>query len=612
MNHSFPANRGPQAQPRLPAIPVPALNQRAVNGRPPLAPVVVQQRLAPSQMPSQVQPQMQRPMPPPAGVFPPHPPREIIPPQLHRPVVVSDIRPENQTEDDIREQLSDYIIFRFEKVEPRNEYDSEGEEVNATWDNCIRRRLPDVNKADARREIRRLTKEDAKKGKTFLEKQKALGPKGQNQLAKAQRELSADERDERFHINLAQVDCVFKPVVERHERVTRHRHGTKRKIRQKKRYERTSITAYFKRSPKDGQIPSELARRIALERQQFQQRQEQQQIEMMRQGQRQMQEQQMRFQHPQGMPQPHPRPMPGPPGGQMNRPHVSPMRQHNAAHGGNRPPTPIKVIHEHNGKDKHHKENRSRSSGSSEYSDSGSDSEALSESTLVTEPTRSSGSYMGKKDHGHRRNPHRYLEKAENFGIEVLPARRHSLSEGKSYIVTGSGTRIHVARPPRQAAIPVGNLEQSRADAYHAGRRDQRAEYRQLHGETGSLDTASRRYHPRYAIQPEVIVDRRSPTRIRHVTASEASRQLGDSFQRLRLGRELQYRDELDDILFHKEKRRREAIAREEQEQFMREMDEQDILERRRGFPSPMLNPFTPLSRRRTNSGYEFERGYRY
>lgn len=603
----------------------------ALGGRPPPPPVVVQQRPGPPQIP----PQMQRPMAPPARAFPAHPPRGNIPPQSQRPVVVSDIRPEVQTEEDIREHLTDYIILRFEKVEPYDEYDSDGE-LRATWDKCIRRRLPDVDKADARREIRRLNREDKKKGKTWLEKQNSIGPKAQNQLAKAQRELSLEERDGRFHTVLAQIDFSLKPVVEKHEKVTRHRSNTKRKIRQKVKYERTSITAYFKRCPKENQIPSELARRIELDKQQSRQRQEQQDLEVMRQRQHQMQGQQMPPQRPQVppqrpqvMPQPHPGPVPAPqvrqmnpPGpppplppppppqhhhqqqaARMNRPQAMPMQQHGKAPVSSRPHTPIQVIHKHNRRDKRHKRGHSRGSDSSLDSDPGSYSEFGSDTTLFNELSRSSGSHKGKKDHGQRGRPLRYLANPKSFGAEIHSARRHGLGEKHSYIFKGSGQRspvFQVPATPRKAAIPIENVGQLEADAYYT---DQKAaEYRQRQAEAESLDTAARRYQPRYAPRPEVVLDRGSPG-IRHVTPGEVGRQLDHDFQaRLRLGRETRHHHGGLDCLVHgDEQRHRETVALEEQELIMRKFEEQEARERRRReAPRSLMNPFTPLSRRRT------------
>lgn len=615
-------------QPQAPPIPVPPQHhQPGVGGRPPpppppppLPPMVHQQRPVPMVAPMSLSPQMPRPMPHPPVSFqpqPPHPPRHIIPPHFQRPVVVSDIRDENLTEDDIREDLSDYIILRFEKIEPYDEYDSEGEEVKASWDNCIRRRIAGVDKVDARKEIRRLNKEDGKKGKTFLEKQNELSPKQQDQLAKAQRELSLEEHDARFHTILAQVDYTLKPIIQKREKVYTRKSNTKRKIHQKRRYERTSITAYFKRCPKPTQIPSELARCIGFEKQR--------ESEAMRMRHHHAPEQHMAPHHrPHFVQQPQPGPMhhpqvapmrsPGPMQGPMHRAQGMPMHQSHPGQGLNRPHTPIRVEVDHR-KDKHQRSRHSRSSDSSEYSDYGSGSELGSESTLVTEPSRSSGSSKDKKHHDHKRRSLRYLEEPRNFGVDVYrPSRRHSVVEKPSYIVTGSGTRVPIIQvpvPPRKAAISVENIDQIQADAYRAGRSDEKTAFRHTLDDADSLEFAARRYRPRYAPRPEIINEGLSPTRIRHVTSSEVGRQLEDDFRRLRIGRDSDYHDELSDHIYLEAQRLREARAREEQEDIIRaQIDEEALYRRREGSAQSSVNPFTPLSRR-TGHTYDIDRDYR-
>ncbi|KAG6365481.1 hypothetical protein INS49_007092 [Diaporthe citri] len=520
--------------------------------------MVHQQRPVPTVAPMSLPPQMQRPMPQIAASFPPqppHPPRHVIPSHFQRPVVVSDIRAEGVTEGDIREDLSDYVILRFEKIEPYDEYDSEGEEVKASWDNCIRRRIAGVDKVDARKEVRRLNKEDGKKGRTLLEKQNDLGPKQQDQLAKAQRELSLEEYDPRFHTVLAQIDYTLKPVMQKREKVYTRRSNTKRKIQQKRRYERTSITAYFKRCPKPTQIPSELARSVGIEKQR--------ESEAMQIRHHQAPEQHMvPHPRPQLVQQPQPGPMyhpqaapmrsPGPMQGQVHRAQGMPMHQSHPVQGLGRPHTPIRVEVDHR-KDRNHRSRHSRSSDSSECSDYGSGSELGSESTLVTEPSHSSDSHKGRKHHDQKRRSLRYLEEPRNFGVDVYrPGRRHSLVEEPSYIVTGSGARVPIIQvpvPPRKAAIPVESLDQIQAEAYHAGRSDQKAAFRHTLGDAESLDFAARRYKPRYAPRPEIINEGLSPTRIRHVTSSEVGRQLEDNFQRLRIDRDSRYHDDLSDSI---------------------------------------------------------------
>lgn len=578
--------------------------------------MVHQQHTVPMVAPMSHPPQMPRPMPHMPTSYPPqppHPPRHIIPAHFQRPVVVSDIRDEGVTEDDIREELSEYIILRFEKIEPYDEYDSEGEEVKASWDNCIRRRIAGFDKVDARKEVRRLNKEDGKKGRTLLEKQNDLGPKQQDQLARAQRELSLEEHDARFHTILAQIDYTLKPVVQKREKVYTRKSNTKRKIHQKRMYERTSITAYFKRCPKPTQIPSELARSVGIERQRESEAMHQAPQQHMAPHQR-----PLLVQPPQPGPMYHPEASPlrsrGPMQGQVHRPQVMPMHQPHPGQGLGRPQTPIRVEVDHR-KDKHHRSRHSRSSDSSEYSDYGSGSEFGSESTLVTEPSRSSGSSKDRKHHDHKRRSLRYLEEPRNFGVDVYPGRRHSFVEEPSYIVTGSGTRVPIIQvpvPPKKAAISVENLDQIQAEAYRAGRSDEKAAFRHTLDDVDALDFAARRYKPRYAPRPEIINEGISPTRIRHVTSSEVGRQLEDNFQRLRIDRDSRYHDDLSDSIYLEARRLREARAREEQEDIMRAQIEEEALHRRRREESPQssVNPFGPFSRR-TDRTYDIDRDFR-
>lgn len=561
--------------------------------------------------PMSLSPQTPRPLPPLAASFPshpPHPPRHIIPSHFQRPVVVSDIRHEGLTEEDIREDLSEYVIFRFQKIQPYDEYDSDGEEVKAGWDNCTRTRIANVDKVDARREIRRLNKEDSKRGKTLLEKQNDLSPKQQDQIAKAERDLSLEEHDARFHTVLAQIDSTLKSVMQKREKVYTRRSNTKRKIHQKRRYERTSITAYFKRCPKNTQVPSELARALGIERQR--------ESEAMR----------MRSQAhdnhmaPPHRPQPQPGPMihpqafpmrsAGPMHGPMHRPQAMPMHHPHPGQGIGRPNTPIRVEVDHR-KDKHHKSRHSRSSDSSEYSDYGSGSELGSESTLVTEPSQSAGSHNDRLHQEQKRRSLRRLEEPRNFGVDVYrPNRRQSIVEDGSYIVTGSGARvpiIQVAMPRRKAAIPVEDIDKIEAKAYRAGRSDQRAADRHSMDSAESLDLAARRYRPRYAPRPAIIHDPISPIRIRHVTSSEVDRQLEDNFHRLRLDR-----DDLADSIHFEAQQHREARAREEQENIMRAQLDEEMMYRRRREDSPpsSANPFSPLPRR-AGRRFDFDRSHK-
>ena len=68
-------------------------------------------------------------------------------------VEVSDIRRERRTEADYRDDLTEYFVYRFEKVLKEDGYDSDGHKIKATWENCLRTRVTDISKKIAAREI---------------------------------------------------------------------------------------------------------------------------------------------------------------------------------------------------------------------------------------------------------------------------------------------------------------------------------------------------------------------------------------------------------------------------------------------------------------------------
>lgn len=209
----------------------------------------------------------------------PHPPFEIIPDELSRFIEVSDLTAENLTEEQYHEHLSTYVIIRFEKIEPHDKYDSDGERVIASWAKCTLRRQPNVDNGKTREEIQRLNKadKDRKKGNgiSLLKKQQSLGAHAQDQVTRVGRDLAIEEQDpKRFHTVLEQLDWT--------ERLVTHRKhsSSKRKIHERKQYERASITAYFRRCPRPDQVASELYRQLELDKYQQQGNLERQQQDL--------------------------------------------------------------------------------------------------------------------------------------------------------------------------------------------------------------------------------------------------------------------------------------------------------------------------------------------
>lgn len=214
----------------------------------------------------------------------PQPTHEIIPDHPRRSVEQIDLTGENLTEEEYFQLLCTYIVFRLEKTEPRDKYDAGGDRIKSTWARCTRHRPPNVDHAKTVAEIRRLNKKDRhpKKGKypTLLKKQHSLGTKAQDQLARAQHDLSAEIRDSRFHVLLEQIDWRAKPLAKKHDKKAERRASkSKRESHSKERGEVVSITAYFKLCPKPEQVASELYTRLHLEKHGMQDQRERQERE---------------------------------------------------------------------------------------------------------------------------------------------------------------------------------------------------------------------------------------------------------------------------------------------------------------------------------------------
>ncbi len=62
------------------------------------------------------------------------------------------------TESQARDELSEYPVFRFEKVNEEGDYDIDGRKVKSTWRKVVRTAVQDLSKADAARSVRWLNK----------------------------------------------------------------------------------------------------------------------------------------------------------------------------------------------------------------------------------------------------------------------------------------------------------------------------------------------------------------------------------------------------------------------------------------------------------------------
>ncbi|KAF6784170.1 hypothetical protein CSOJ01_15786 [Colletotrichum sojae] len=119
-----------------------------------------------------------------------------------------DLRSERMTEAEAREALSEYVVYRFEKVVDPNETDHEGYPVRLTWENVKRVEVRDLSRRDIIRSIRELNAE----GRTALQKKTDLTPSQQQQIETAQDALETRNLDKRFHYTLQQISHKFRKL----------------------------------------------------------------------------------------------------------------------------------------------------------------------------------------------------------------------------------------------------------------------------------------------------------------------------------------------------------------------------------------------------------------
>lgn len=442
--------------------------------------------------------------------FPPPPPRDAIPADLlnNRPVFeVADIRDHLVTESDMRRRLTQYKAVRFEKLTGQDPYDDDdGERAQSGWERAIKTQVQGMSKKDMLELISRLdlTTQDV------IQKRAALSPTLQNQLDLELAKLSRDEYDPQNYVwTLTQIDQQLQEVpyfapqhdVYIHRERKAHRtskHHSKHKNKKKysippaprmepKRYwERVSLTAYFKRSPRTQVNIVHLYDTFKRHQATMQYGAHQQQMMMNNQGFRGGPQQQ----NPQG-----PRPMQGPPpngpvpirgqpnqfqnGGQGGRQQQQPPPP---PHPGLRPGGPgqgkggkgVKVVKA--------KGNSDSDSDSSSNSDDSSSDSGQSRSTRTTDPP-SSPFLVNKGPRRGPQGPHRSGSRPRNASRHVGARSRERSRKrpGKTYIVEPHNRRtppIHRPPPPPHATFIPHQREQDDREriqeAYHAGRADER------------------------------------------------------------------------------------------------------------------------------------------
>ncbi|KAI1754384.1 hypothetical protein F4782DRAFT_53706 [Xylaria castorea] len=206
---------------------------------------------------------------------PPALPRLSIPVDLRGPTIqIQDVREDLMSESDMKEELSDYVIVRFEKVNDKDEIDEHGRPKWPSWEQAIKTEDWSIPKKEAIRKIRQLNYTT----KSVLDKKNSLTPPLKRQIDRTQEELTRREELERrepglakYQWTLAQIDHQLRaiepyfpnslnyPSGRGHQSITRrisskrsHSKGSSRHSKKKKAYERLSLTAYFKRVPRPG------------------------------------------------------------------------------------------------------------------------------------------------------------------------------------------------------------------------------------------------------------------------------------------------------------------------------------------------------------------------
>ncbi|KAI1337999.1 hypothetical protein F5Y15DRAFT_139880 [Xylariaceae sp. FL0016] len=225
----------------------------------------------------------QRPPPPPQGGgrppqgFPPAPPRELLPTELNQGPFTRTIDVTPRTEADFLEELTEYLLYRFEKLPERNKYDDYGRPVLPTWDKAVRTQECGMSQKDIIKQIRMMNRHHA----PVMDKRNSLSPGLQRQLDSTLQELMSREYDLiNYQWVLEQIDHQLRPIDPylvtgmRAPATSRRPHGRSahhgstsrsshqqlagRRPAQNSRYhrgnkrpmERVSLTAYFKRVPR--------------------------------------------------------------------------------------------------------------------------------------------------------------------------------------------------------------------------------------------------------------------------------------------------------------------------------------------------------------------------
>ena len=188
---------------------------------------------------------------------------------------ISDLRYENMTEADAREDLSTYIIIRMDKSQNTNERDRA---VVPSWDRVTRTEEIDISQEEATRKVRELNK----KTDTAINKKNEMPANVQRQIERARDVLETWDPDSRYEYELAQLESRISEIDEKSPLYKIHISKGKDKDKKpksgeeyrdekgknNKKFERVSVTAYFRRVPKRNLDALDMLQQIMRSREQ--------------------------------------------------------------------------------------------------------------------------------------------------------------------------------------------------------------------------------------------------------------------------------------------------------------------------------------------------------
>lgn len=453
-----------------------------------------------------------RPMqhPPMQPGFPPPPNRAALPIDLrhNRPVIEEmDLREQFLSESDKRRRLTEYKPVRFEKVASQDLYDDDDRErAQTSWERAIKTNVQGMSKRDILDVIHRLdaTTQDV------TQKKATLAPALLRQLDCELDKLSQTDLDRgNFVWTLAQIDQqlqeidreIAMQIKAKTPRVAKHAHKSKKRSstssvpkKQKRYWERVSLTAYFKRSPRPQANIAHLydmSKRVLATAQGG------------------------GLQHPIAMNAPGIHPMAGNPQGGHGPVKGGPPPFMKVGPGGGGPPPPPQGHHPAmktapgkglHPKVKHISDSNSDTSSSSDDSDNSSDSEQ-SRTTMTTDPP--SSPLFNKRGRRRIQDRHRSRSRPRDSSRYYGVHSRHNKRHDKHYFVE-PGRQIPSIPPPPimpqilpqvqvpQVQVPQMQVPQGQVDdlerirsAYNAGRVDERYDRQSPSRSSGFRTSAS-------------------------------------------------------------------------------------------------------------------------